>query len=341
MFIASDINTFRSLFCDKLNEMLSPTELGAYILVLANSLQDEDLHQSLVAILKDTEQSLRDAFNQEKLNATQDDKHVFEQLLDYDIEHLPRWHKHQVDDWAVMSNPFRRLRPMRSSNQKIENIHKAFESEAFNFNRDFLKPEILWQGKWQSENHKIFDFKVLYNKFPFIPYHLLIVPDAGLQSAQYLARHYHDMIWDLVFETDKQLPGFGAGYNSLGACASVNHLHFQSFILKNNLPIELSKWRHNGGDVSYPMSCLSFDDKQQAWQAIQSMHDNNAPYNLLYRPGCCYLIPRQFQGSACVNKAVVGAGWIEECGVFVAGNDYEAEQYTVDKIVENLNSLSM
>ena len=89
MFIASDINTFRSLFCDKLNKMLSPTELGAYILVLANSLQDEDLHQSLVAILKDTDQSLRDALKQDKLNATQDDEHVFEQLLDYDLEHLP------------------------------------------------------------------------------------------------------------------------------------------------------------------------------------------------------------------------------------------------------------
>ena len=47
MFIAKDINQFKALFVNGLKSMLSDDELGAFILVLANSLQDEFLKSAL------------------------------------------------------------------------------------------------------------------------------------------------------------------------------------------------------------------------------------------------------------------------------------------------------
>ena len=134
---------------------------------------------------------------------------------------------------------------------------------------------------------------------------------------------------------------FGVGYNSLGACASVNHLHFHGFIQNYSLPVELKQWSHNGGDVDYPMSCLIKIDKQDAWSFIQSLHDKNIPYNILYRPGCCYILPRKIQGSAGVSSAVSGAGWAEECGLFVAAGEADIELLSEELLTENLKTLSV
>lgn len=340
MFLAADIKELRSLFGNRLSEMLSPDELGAYILVLANSIQDDELHDALSDALNNNKKSLKKSLQDKTLNATPDDLDVFEKISKLETCRLPSWSKHKIGVWEVMSNPFRSLRPLRASGEKIKDIKKDFDDEAFNFNKPFLKPEILWQEKWESSDNHSFEISVLYNKFPFISYHSLIVPDPQLQHAQYLTQEYHEMIWGLVRETGERLPGFGAGYNSIGACASVNHLHFQGFIQQGDLPIELARWAHNGGDIEYPMRCLLIDDKKRTWGAIQEMHDNNAPYSLLYRPDRCYVIPRQLQGSDSVNEAVAGAGWIEECGVFVAANVDEVNALTEDIIVDNLKSLS-
>ncbi|MCW8922494.1 MAG: hypothetical protein OQK69_02525, partial [Gammaproteobacteria bacterium] len=54
MFVTSDLTAFKKLFAEKLRSMLSPDELGAFILVLANSMQDKqskaDLKDDLMAM---------------------------------------------------------------------------------------------------------------------------------------------------------------------------------------------------------------------------------------------------------------------------------------------------
>lgn len=340
MFLASSLDELRELYSEKLKAMLSPDELGAYILVLANSMQDDELHHELEDALVNNKKILTQSIENNSLDATQDDLDVFDKLRAIGPDKISSWSKHQVGVWQVMSNPFRSLRPSRVSSEKIKSIQRCFDDEAFNFNKPFLKPEILWEGKWLSGSKHPFNLKVLYNKFPFIPYHLLIVPNPELQCVQYLTPQYHEMIWDLVSETNINLPGFGVGYNSLGACASVNHLHFQGFVLSSHLPIELSQWSHNGGDIEYPMRCSVSGNKEKAWAVIQGMHDNDVPYNLLYRPDCCYVIPRQIQGSESIDEAVAGAGWIDECGVFVAANLDEINDLTEAVITANLKSLS-
>ena len=54
MFIAIDLLQFKKLFVSKLKDMLSDDELGAFILVLANSRQDTFLKNELQADLQKT-----------------------------------------------------------------------------------------------------------------------------------------------------------------------------------------------------------------------------------------------------------------------------------------------
>ncbi len=92
VFIAEDINQFKNLFVAQLKNMLSADELGAFILVLANSHQDTFLENELQDALTSTFVALKDNFVAGRLNATRDDSDVFKQLLDVDLfPCLPVW----------------------------------------------------------------------------------------------------------------------------------------------------------------------------------------------------------------------------------------------------------
>ena len=336
MFVAPDADAFRHLFVNNLGEMLSPDQAGAFILVLANSLQHAELHNSLKPALLTSFGAVRQGIRQGGLDITADDLAVFRSIEGIGIESLSCWAQASTGDWQLVYNPMRALRPARASSRPVSNIRQPFDNSGFNFNRPFLQPEILWQGSWQGTG-----MRVLYNKFPFAPYHLIIVPDPDLELGQYLSEYYHAIMWELVSQQQDTLPGLGAGYNSLGACASVNQLHFQSFIRAEPLPVELHKWRHNGGDDDYPMCCHVFDTAKHSWQLIAEYHVRNQPYNLLYRSGRCYVLPRRLQGDKQVVPRVTGAGWIEECGVFNVADQADFETVTAAEIFDCLRSLSV
>jgi hypothetical protein len=124
------------------------------------------------------------------------------------------------------------------------------------------------------------------------------------------------MIWELVAAQQQALPGFGIGYNSLGAGASVNHLHLQGFLRSDPLPVEACRWRHHGGAEPYPLDCSVADSVDAAWRLIERLQQSQQPFNLLYRPGCCYLLPRRPQGTVSTVTWAQGVAWYESCGVF-------------------------
>ena len=336
MFVSDSAAAFQHIFVDSLRNMLSPDQAGAFILVLANSMQDAELRNSLrhdlYANFKAVQRSVRQATH----DVTEDDLAVFEAIEAISVDSLSCWQLRKVSVWELVYNPMRALRPARASSESIDHIKWPFDDNRFNFNKPFLRAEILWQGSWQGSQ-----LRVLYNKFPFAPYHLIIVPDAELQLPQYLTADYHSMMWGLVEQQQTALPGFAAGYNSLGACASVNQLHYQSFVREHQLPVELPQWKHNGGNDQYPMNCSVFDSVADSWKQISEYHHNNQPYNLLYRPGRCYVIPRRKQGSEGVAPRVRGAGWIEQCGVFNMSDDAEFESVSAEELEDCLRSLSV
>lgn len=335
MFVAYNLTEFKTLFAEKLRGMLSPEELGAFILVLANSMQDRqsqtDLKNDVLAMFVELNNKLK----QGELKATDDDLEVFEKIKAKGVGTLSAWQSIPQGEWELLYNPMRGLRPARASSEKVESIFREFDSGKFNFNKPFLRPEILWEGRWRDV-----PLRVLYNKFPFAPYHLIIVPEPDLELPQYLVKEHHELIWQLVAEQVDVFTGFGVGYNSMGACASVNQLHFQSFIQEEKLPIEKDLWTHNGGRHRYPMHCIKITSAEESWSMIEKFHADNQPYNLLYRQGCCYVLPRQMQGSGQVSERVQGAGWIEECGVFNIASIKYAKNLTAEFLYLDLNSLS-
>lgn len=307
MLFTTSPDTFKTRFTDGLQQMLTPNGLGAFILVLANSMQDAELRQQLATPLRETFAQLQ----QREPDGPVYDVATFAALLETGIEMFSGWEYERVEPWELVVNPLRSLRPVRVSGEVFCELHQPFAVDKFHFNKPFLRPEILWEGIAEGMN-----LRVLYNKFSFVPWHMLIVPEPLATLPQFLTRHYHERMMALAANTATYLPGFGIAFNSVGAYASVNHLHFQGFIRPLPFPVEAAQWQHNGGTQTYPLHCWRADSAQAAWEIIAALHQANQPYNLLYRAESCYILPRKGQGTVKLADWLQGIGWHELCGVF-------------------------
>lgn len=316
MFIAKDLTQFKKLFITKLKGMLSDDELGAFILVLANSHQDEFLKSELDADLKNTFAALKLKLSAGELSAAADDIDVFGRLLDVDLDDIPVWQYNVVGNWEVAYNPIRQLRPARASSQILSSIKQPFDENGFHFNKPFLKPEILWEGEFNGVSAR-----VLYNKFPFSEYHLLIVLSPEKGSSQLLTHDSHQYVFSLTGEMGEVFPGLGIGYNSLAAGASVNHFHFQGFIREKEFSIEKDQWRHNGGGAEYPLAVKRFSDAGSSWQYLQQLTDKDQAFNCLYRNDYCYVVARKYQGTVELPDWLNGAGWIDVAGAITVSDE--------------------
>ena len=152
MFIAEDINQFKTLFVNKLKNMLSADELGAFILVLANSHQDAFLKNILRDDLTNTFIALKDSLAAGRLNATQDDSGVFAQLHDVVLDDIPAWQYKTTGNWEVVCNSMRQLRPARASSQILTTIKQPYDEAKFHFNKPFFKTRnsmgrFIWKVK--------------------------------------------------------------------------------------------------------------------------------------------------------------------------------------------------
>lgn len=330
MFIAPTADLFKARFAHSLKQMLTPDGLGAFILVLANSMQDAELH----ALLGD---ELFTTFTRLKTShpaGPEDDQSVFAALATTGINSLTPWEQHKLAPWEVVVNPLRSLRPARVSSEVFSTLHQPFNPERFHFNKPFLRPEILWEGIWNGTQ-----LRVLYNKFPFAPWHLLVVPEPARTLPQYLTRNHHALMMALVAREANRLPGLGMAFNSLGAYASVNQLHFQGFVRATPFPVELPHWQHNGGSQPYPLQCWRSASVQESWRLLERLHQANQPYNLLYRAEGCYILPRKGQGTVALPAWAQGIAWHEACGVFTLADSQTASQLDAGVIASQLARL--
>jgi hypothetical protein len=161
---------------------------------------------------------------------------------------------------------------------------------------------------------------LLFNKFPFVDLHALLVPARHDNQPQFLTEEWHHRVWDLCARLGARLPGVGFGFNSYGAFASVNHLHFQMFVRGDPLPVADSRWSHNGGSEPYPALCVRVDDARAAWERISRLHALEVSYNLVYLPGALYCLPRLRQGAYGLPEWCGGQAWYEMAGGVVAFN---------------------
>ena len=332
----------RQAFAEGLRAMLQRhDDLGVYILVLANAAFEPDLWQALEHGLDERHDQLAalltTALRQGRaLSEPEDDLMVFLKLLAIGFENLSCTEQRREGPWEVQFNPLRALRPSRASATRIKGLRLPFKSGGFHFNKPFLAREILWEGELLGHRASL-----LYNKYPFATLHGLLVPERARQLPQYLTPEWHDYAWRLTQTLGTHLPGFGLAYNSLGAYASVNHLHFQSFLRTEPLPLLAGHWRHNGGEEPYPTPCQAFTEPQAAWHFLNELHHWERAYNLLYLPGRLFVLPRRHQGEYELAPWIGGHAWYEMAGGVTTFSREDFEQLTEADIQGELARLAL
>ncbi len=331
---------FRAAFIRGLSDMLGEEDLGTLILVLANATIDKRvehiLHLRLAKRFAEFQEELRDQLQPEQAYPA-DDLEVFRALINVGYDNLQTTQFRKCGPWEIQYNQMRGFRPPRVAKQKIDNLHIPFNPDGFHFNKTFLHKEILWQGDLLGKNCRL-----LYNKFPFAELHGLLVVDAEKQYPQFLLKRDHQFIWSLVETLGQKMQGVGFAYNSCGAYASINHLHFQMYVRDSGrYPIEHSHWLHRGGNENYPLDCHYLNDAEQAWEMIETLHTADQSYNLLYRPGGIYILPRNIQGSYDHSDWTRGFAWAEVAGSVTAMNPQDFDCLTAGDISEELLRLQL
>lgn len=326
----------REAFERGLLELLRSGGLNHFILVLANASFSPALYASLRDRLQTHYQELhRDLLTAlqhgRRIDEAEDDLLVFLKIAVLGFDRLELTEQRAAGCWEVQFNQLRSFRPLRDSQRSLPSIHMPFDAQGFHFNQPFLRREVIWSGELLGESIDLF-----YNKYPFVESHALLVPDRQRCLPQYLPWEVHEYVWRLVQHLGRALPDLRVGYNALGAFASVNHLHLQLFVRRQPLPVEQAHWRHSGGTLSYPVTCLPAEDVDRAWLLIERLHEQNHAYNLLYTPGRMYCLPRKKQGEFTLAEWSNGFSWYEMCGGMITFNREDFASLSESRIANHL-----
>ncbi len=308
-------DALRRAFMAGLERQLAAPDLGAFILVLANASFDATIWDALGARLAGRFDalagSLRAGLREGRSpEAPDDDLMVFLKLMAMGFDAVRTTESRMVGPWQAQFNPLRALRPARASRLAVTDSRPPpFDAGGFHFNRPFLRPEILWEGVLLG--HAV---RILYNKFPFLPLHGLLVPEPERQQPQRLDQETHLYAWHLARALERDLPGAVLAYNSFGAQASVNHLHMQLALPARPLPVTAPEWRHNGGGLDYPLPCRVFADPIEAWFHLDHMQSAGQPFNLVHAGGRMYCLARRAQGRLTPPAWMAAPAWFEMAG---------------------------
>jgi diadenosine tetraphosphate (Ap4A) HIT family hydrolase len=308
-------HALRAAFAAGLTRLvLAEPGLGPFILALNNAVFDPTLFRQLGADLE-----LRFEALSEECRAAlreghdpvvpRDDLEVFLRLMAIGLDGLPQVRHRRAGPWELQFNPLRGLRPARVAGGRPESNRAPFDPSGFHFNKPFLRREAFWEGDLAGVA-----VELLYNKFPFVDLHALLVPRRLENAPQYLHRENHEAAWAMTEALGADLPGVGLAYNSFGAFASVNHLHFQLFVRDTPLPLADPSWQHNGGDRVYPITCRVFDEPGPAWAVLEKFNLDGYSYNLIYTPERLYCLPRRRQGTYALPDWCSGQAWYELAG---------------------------
>lgn len=314
---------YQSRFEEGLVKILDQGELGTFILATANAASDPSLHDRLAPRLAAAydillRQSRTAIEGGRPLPGSADDAVVFLKMACIGFDGLRPAEQKKVGCWRVQFNHLRSFRPTRMSAAVTGGLSRPFDPQGFHFNKPFIAKERIDSGVLVGR-----ETRLLYNKYPFARLHALLVPSPEACRPQLLERADHEWAGRVAEAAGRGIPNIGIGYNSYGAFASVNHLHFHLFCGADTLPVTDVRWLHNGGGTDYPAGCMAFGDASEAWKYIEELHRSGTAYNLLYTRDRVYCMPRKHQGSYVQPPWTAGFAWHELSGhVITADRDH-------------------
>ncbi|KAK7300050.1 hypothetical protein RJT34_10882 [Clitoria ternatea] len=193
----------------------------------------------------------------------------------------------------------------RPTEFRVDKVLQPFDENKFNFTK-VGQEEVLFQfeasddGEVQFFPNAPIDVDnspsfVAINVSPIEYGHVLLIPRIFERYPQRIDRESFLLALHMAAEADN--PYFRLGYNSLGAFATINHLHFQAYYLAVPFPIEKAPTKKianlNGGVkmselLKYPVRGLVFEDgdtledlSNVVSDACICLQTNNIPFNVL------------------------------------------------------------
>ncbi|KAL5729871.1 GDP-L-galactose/GDP-D-glucose: hexose 1-phosphate guanylyltransferase [Ranunculus cassubicifolius] len=193
----------------------------------------------------------------------------------------------------------------RPTEFRVDKVLQPFDETKFNFTK-VGQEEVLFQFEENDTDEAQFfpsaplDMEnspsvVAINVSPIEYGHVLLIPKILERFPQRIDRD--SLLLALHMAAEAGNPYFRLGYNSLGAFATINHLHFQAYYLAVPFPIEKApahKPTTYGGGVkisellNYPVRGLVFEDGNSiddlsiaVSDSCICLQENNIPYNVL------------------------------------------------------------
>ena len=339
----------RQSYIHKLGQLLHAGEhdpdhgLAAFILACANAYFDREILAEMKEALNESFVRLREYYGYLLAKGCLINEQYAEDLLVFlkigivGMENLRLAEHRQVAWWRLQFNHIRSFRPQRVAARLVPSIDVAFNENTFFYTTALCQRESFWSGDLEGKPTYL-----LYNKYPFARMHTLLLPEPEKHHRQFLTPDLHEWAWQATQALADDMPGFGMGYNALGTFASVNHLHFQSFIEPRGMPVTWDIWQHNGGSEIYPTACLVFDTQQKSWDWINRIHQQDTTsYNVLYTPGKMYCFERKRQGTYKHSRWTSGFAWFEVSGNLITFNREDYITITFEKIEREFKKLQV
>ncbi|XP_040895319.1 GDP-D-glucose phosphorylase 1 isoform X2 [Toxotes jaculatrix] len=217
----------------------------------------------------------------------------------------------------------------RRKPQEILSIQQEFNAGQFNFNK--INPgEIIFEMIKDTERgtalhyngqlHQPNRMVVLVNVSPLEFGHCLFVPDPSLCLPQVLTRFAVQAGIESVLLSSN--PDFRVGFNSLGAFASVNHLHLHGYYLDHKLKIESMPVKGLVPEkgfyrlLDFPAGFLFYTESEDVEKVARAicevtdfLVDGNIAHNLFLTRGCPPCDRTQNEKTLCSRKGVRIAVW--------------------------------
>ncbi|GLJ52892.1 hypothetical protein SUGI_1126720 [Cryptomeria japonica] len=202
----------------------------------------------------------------------------------------------ELEEWHLKKQP---------AELQANQVLQPFDPSKFNFTK-VGQCELLFSIKMSEDENcelipkasvKTDDNLVIMNIHPIEYGHVLLVPRALCCLPQMIDINSFELVIEMAAAVNNCF--FRIGYNSLGAFATVNHLHFQAYYLANPLPVEVActqlipgDWQRSGLKifelVDYPVKGLLFEIGQNLGQMAEvvatlccSLQNINTPFNIL------------------------------------------------------------
>ncbi|XP_040019679.1 GDP-D-glucose phosphorylase 1 [Gasterosteus aculeatus] len=214
----------------------------------------------------------------------------------------------------------------RRKPQEILSIQQEFNGEQFNFNK--INPEeILFEmikevegGSEKGPLHEPCRMVVLVNVSPLEFGHCLLVPDpSGCLPQVVTSFAIRVGIESVLLSSD---PGFRVGFNSLGAFASVNHLHLHGYYLEHQLEIEsmpvkpLVPEKGFYGLLDFPAGFLFYTESERVEEVAEAvcrvtnfLVDGDVAHNLFLTRGSPPRGRTRSEEERCSRRGVRVAVW--------------------------------